>query len=77
MELRDGPDLRFGAVADCFTGESVFLIAKYHQWVYVELKNGLKGWAYYEWLKFPPGIELDDIPDAVSVPNLIIPRKYP
>ena len=77
MQLRDGPDLHFAYVADCYAGTSVSVIAKFGEWVYVQLDNGIRGWVDYLWLKFPAGVDINNVPDAVSIPNFVIPHKYP
>jgi hypothetical protein len=77
MQVREGPNVKFPPVADCYAGAAVFLISKYGEWVYIELENGQKGWAYYGWLQFPSGVELSDLPNATTVPILHFPWMYP
>ena len=77
ITVREGPDVKFPPVADCYSGAAVFLISKYGEWVYIELEDGLKGWAYYGWLQFPSGVRLSDLPDATTVPVLHFPWMYP
>jgi hypothetical protein len=61
VQLREGPDLRFLPVGDYKQNDKLTVAGRYQEWYQVEFPGGNKGWAYTDWISFPPNTDITKI----------------
>jgi len=59
--LRDGPDIRFVALAQYKNGDQFTLLGRYRDWFQAEAADGKKGWVYKDWVTIPSTLDTSTI----------------
>jgi len=59
--LRDGPDIRFVALAQYKNGDQFTLLGRYRDWFQAEAPDGNKGWVYKDWVTIPSSMDTSTI----------------
>mgnify|MGYP000441551218 CR=1 FL=1 len=59
--LRDGPDIRFVALAQYKNGDQFTVLGRYRDWFQAEAPDGKKGWVYKDWVTIPSSMDTSTI----------------